>query len=151
MTAELYALVGLAVGVLAGVLWGRRTNRVRSYARGLEQKLEEQRLAQERLGAEVQATRDELKRRRQEAEAYRDQVAEHFGGTSRLLRDLTLQYRAVYQHLAEGARDLCADGAIPLELGLPDSPLLPGAESLELDERAAGGEAPRQRDPVGEP
>ena len=63
----------------------------------IEQKLEEQRLAQERLAEETQAARDELKQRRQEAEAYRGQVSEHFGDTSRLLRDFTLQYRAVYE------------------------------------------------------
>ena len=140
MSPELYAVAGLVIGLAVGGMLGRRANRVRSYARGLEQKLEEQRLAQERLAAEAQAARDELKRRRQEAEAYRGQVSEHFGDTSKLLRELTLQYRAVYEHLAEGARDLCAEGSIPLEVGLPESPLLPGAESLELDEGTTGGE-----------
>jgi uncharacterized membrane-anchored protein YhcB (DUF1043 family) len=139
MFPELYALVGLAVGLVVGGMLGRRANRVRAYARGLEQKLEEQRLAQERLAEEAQAARDELKRGRQEVEGYRGQVSEHFGDTSRLLRELTLQYRAVYEHLAEGARDLCAEGSIPLEVGLPESPLLPGAESLELDEGDATG------------
>jgi uncharacterized membrane-anchored protein YhcB (DUF1043 family) len=139
MFPELYALVGLVVGLVVGGMLGRRANRVRAYARGLEQKLEEQRLAQERLAEEAQAARDELKQRRQEAEAYRGQVSEHFGDTSRLLRDFTLQYRAVYEHLAEGARDLCVEGSIPLEVGLPESPLLPGAESLELDEGDATG------------
>jgi uncharacterized membrane-anchored protein YhcB (DUF1043 family) len=141
MPPELYVLVGLAVGLAAGVVLGRRTNRVRAYARGLEQKLEEQRLVQERLAEGAQAAQDELKRRRQEAEAYRGQVSEHFGDTSRLLRELTLQYRAVYEHLAEGARDLCAEGSIPLDVGLPESPLLPGAESLELDEGDDSGAA----------
>jgi uncharacterized membrane-anchored protein YhcB (DUF1043 family) len=141
MVPELYALVGLAVGLAVGGMLGRRANRVRSYARGLEQKLEEQRLVQERLAAEAQGAQDELKRKRQEAEGYRGQVSEHFGDTSRLLRDLTLQYRAVYEHLAEGARDLCAEGSIPLDVGLPESPLLPGAESLELDEGDETGAA----------
>ena len=143
MSPEVYALAGLVVGGLVGGLIGRRTNRVRAYARGLEQELEEQRLAQERLAAEAQGIRDQLKRRQQEAEAYRQQVAEHFGDTSRLLRDLTLQYRSVYDHLAEGARELCSEGSITLE-GLPESPLLPGAESLELDEgEGEDGERPR--------
>ena len=140
MSPELYAVAGLVIGLAVGGMLGRRANRVRSYARGLEQKLEEQRLAQERLVAEAQAARDELKRRLQEAEAYRGQVSEHFGDTSKLLRELTLQYRTVYEHLAEGARDLCAEGSIPLEVGLPESPLLPGAESLELDEGTTGVE-----------
>ncbi len=146
MVPELSALAGLAVGLLVGALLGRRTNRVRAYARGLEQKLEEQRLAQERLAADAQAARDELKQSRQDAEAYRDRVAEHFGGTSRLLRDLTLQYSAVYEHLSGGARDLCPEGSISIEPGLPESPLLPGAESLELDEGREASEPAPLRD-----
>lgn len=146
MSPELYALAGLAVGLAVGVLLGQRSNRVRAYARGLEQKLEEQRIAQDRLAAEAQAVRDELKRSCQEGEAYRQQVSEHFGDTSRLLRDLTLQYRSVYEHLSEGARALCAEGSLTLE-GLPESPLLPGAESLELDEGEGPEDAERSQDP----
>jgi uncharacterized membrane-anchored protein YhcB (DUF1043 family) len=146
MSPELYALAGLAVGLAVGVLLGQRSNRVRAYARGLEQKLEEQRIAQDRLAAEAQAARDELKRSSQEGEAYRQQVSEHFGDTSRLLRDLTLQYRSVYEHLSEGARALCAEGSLTLE-GLPESPLLPGAESLELDEGEDSEDAERSQDP----
>jgi uncharacterized membrane-anchored protein YhcB (DUF1043 family) len=73
-------------------------------------------------------------------------VSEHFGDTSRLLRDLTLQYRSVYEHLSEGARALCAEGSLTLE-GLPESPLLPGAESLELDEGEDSEDAERSQDP----
>jgi uncharacterized membrane-anchored protein YhcB (DUF1043 family) len=146
MSPELYALAGLAVGLAVGVLLGQRSNRVRAYARGLEQKLEEQRIAQDRLAAEAQAARDELKRSCQEGEAYRQQVSEHFGDTSRLLRDLTLQYRSVYEHLSEGAQALCAEGSLTLE-GLPESPLLPGAEALELDEGEESEDGKRSQDP----
>lgn len=134
MAPEIYSVIGLGVGLVIGSLLGRRTNRVRDYARGLEEELEAQRLSQERLAAEAQAARDGLKRQRQELELYRNQVSEHFADTSELLRDLTLRYRTVYQHLAEGARELCLEGAIPLDVGLPESPLLPGAEELELEE-----------------
>jgi uncharacterized membrane-anchored protein YhcB (DUF1043 family) len=55
---------------------------------------------------------------RSEYEGYRKRVADHFSETSERLHDLTLQYRAVYEHLAKGASDLCPQGFSKLEGGL---------------------------------
>ncbi len=49
---------------------------------------------------------------------YQGRVTDHFTETSRKLHELTLQYRAVYDHLAEGANQLCPDGFEKLEGGL---------------------------------
>ena len=49
---------------------------------------------------------------------YRGKVADHFAGTSERLRELTLQYRAIYNHLAEGAGELCPESFEKLEGGL---------------------------------
>jgi uncharacterized membrane-anchored protein YhcB (DUF1043 family) len=139
MSAALVPTLALALGLALGLVLGRRTNRLRAYARELEGRLEEDRLQRERLLAELTAEREALKRTREELEGYRARVASHFGGTSRLLRELTLQYRAVYDHLAEGARTLCPEGGMGLEEGLPPGALLPGAEALEVDEAAPAG------------
>ncbi len=79
----------------------------------------------ERAQAEVRAGKEELERTqaevragREELERYQGKVANHFAGTSERLRELTLQYRAVYNHLAEGAGDLCPEGFEKLEDGL---------------------------------
>lgn len=75
---------------------------------------------------------DRLQLAEDEMNRYRHEVSEHFGQTSKLLRDLTLQYRNVYEHLAEGARTLCPEAGA----------LLPGslAEALpaEASEPARG-------------
>lgn len=52
---------------------------------------------------------DRLQLAEEEMNQYRAQVSDHFSDTSKLLRDLTLQYRSVYEHLAEGARTLCPE------------------------------------------
>lgn len=93
---------GLVVGLVAGLLATRRSH---SAARVRE------------LLAELESSRQELGQ-------YRDEVSEHFTRTSDLLRRMTLQYRAVYEHLAEGARNLCPDGVAALE-GKADEPPLP--------------------------
>jgi uncharacterized membrane-anchored protein YhcB (DUF1043 family) len=38
---------------------------------------------------------------------YRDQVTQHFMRTSQLVQEMTQSYRAVYEHLASGAQNLC--------------------------------------------
>lgn len=62
--------------------------------------------------------RGERQHVQQELGEYRGQVADHFAETSRKLHDLTLQYRAVYDHLAAGAGQLCPDSLEKLEGGL---------------------------------
>ena len=114
---ELNGISGLMVGamllagVVLGFLIGRRSSAARARARQLEGELEELRKEQERAQAEIQAGREKLER-------YRGKVADHFAGTSERLRDLTLQYRAVYNYLAEGAGELCPEGFEKLDGGL---------------------------------
>ncbi len=89
----LIAAIAMLAGYGLGVLLSRRdrgTERIRE----LERQLDE--------------ARDEF-------DAYRGQVSGHFTDTSKHLRDLALQYRTVYEHLAEGARTLCPDSAVRLE------------------------------------
>lgn len=152
----------LAAGVVLGLLLGRRTSAARARARQLEGELEDLREQHERAQAEIQAGqeeleraqaeirtgreeleraraeiragRDELERTREGFESYRGQVADHFVGTSERLRDLTVQYRAIYSHLAEGAGELCPEGFQKLEGGLgldalPEESETPESES----------------------
>ncbi len=89
-------LVGLAVGRSAGRSAARR-------CRELEGELAETRASQAR---------------------YRNEVATHFDKTSDLLRTMTLHYRSVYEHLADGARTLCPERVTGLGAG-DDQALLP--------------------------
>jgi len=124
----------LLVGVVLGLLLGRRTSAARARARQLEGELEELRKEHERAQAEIQAGREELERTREGLESYRGKVSDHFVGTSERLRELTFQYRAIYNHLAEGAGELCPEGFQKLEGGLgldalPEESETPESES----------------------
>jgi uncharacterized membrane-anchored protein YhcB (DUF1043 family)/arylsulfatase A-like enzyme len=123
----------LLAGVALGFLLGRRTSAARARACQLEAELEDLRKEQERVQAEILAGRDELERTREDLEHYRGKVADHFAGTSERLRELTLQYRAIYNHLAEGAGELCPQGCEKLKGGLGLDALPEESEAAEPD------------------
>lgn len=65
--------------------------------------------------------REELARHKEEHEAYRSRVDEHFVQTSALFQDMTRQYGALYQHLAQGAQSLCSDRLVTHQPSVPES------------------------------
>jgi len=116
--AGIAALATFFVGLVFGRSAARRTA---ARARELEERLR---------GAE-----DEMAR-------YRSQVSEHFAETSTLLRDLTLQYRNVYEHLAEGARTLCPEGAQLLAPSLAEAALPAASAAVHASEHPAPAAEP---------
>jgi uncharacterized membrane-anchored protein YhcB (DUF1043 family) len=135
----------LLAGVALGFFLGRRSSAARARALQFESQLEDLRKEHERAQAEIVAGREELERTRAEVvagreeleltreglERYRAKVADHFVGTSERLRELTLQYRSIYNHLAEGAGELCPEGFEKLEGGLGLDALPEASESPE--------------------
>ena len=124
-TPWIIAAVVAATGLVIGFGLGRRGQGARR-VRQLERELRE--------------ARDEMTR-------YRSEVSQHFGETSRLLHDLTLQYRNVYEHLAEGASTLCPDGAKLLPRSLAEAALPARAEDdgPDLAGQPRPGEPPRDQ------
>ena len=78
-----------AVSLGVGVLLGRLTAGGRKELLDLRAKLESAGKERELAQASVEAAKDEIKRTREQLDAYRGEVVEHFTGTSGLLRDLT--------------------------------------------------------------
>jgi uncharacterized membrane-anchored protein YhcB (DUF1043 family) len=108
---------GLAVAVAAFFV-GRVTGGGAIRRRELEERLANAHEEIARLASEVEDLLEQLRKTREEYEAYRLSVVDHFSGTSDLLRDLTVQYRSVYEHLTEGASTLCPEGFVGLTEGL---------------------------------
>ena len=135
------------VGVALGFLVARRTGPTVNRNRELEGEIEVLRRQSERAWEENQTLKDDLDQAREAEAGYKKKVVEHFYGTSDQLRELTLQYRAVFDHLAVGARELCPDEFTALSGGL-EPPALSGdltqaaeAElSIEVDEASESAE-----------
>ena len=82
----LVALVMVIFGIGAGFFFGRITNTAVRNSKRLDA---------------------DLKRVRAEHDNYKNDVTRHFEKTSELVNAMTTSYRAVYEHLATGAQNLC--------------------------------------------
>jgi uncharacterized membrane-anchored protein YhcB (DUF1043 family) len=76
-----------------------------------QQELQRSREELSRLREELQRSQQDFLRSQEESRQYRTQITQHFTQTAELLQTLTLNYRAVYEHLATGAAALC-DGQV---------------------------------------
>ena len=131
---------GVAVAVAAFFV-GRVTGGGAARRRELEAQLTRAHEEISRLAAEGEDLIEQLRAAREEHEAYRLSVVDHFSGTSDLLRDLTVQYRSVYEHLTKGASTLCPEGFVGLTEGLPVPEIAEPSVSLEGEEDAGSFEA----------
>ena len=146
---------GFAVA-LAAFFIGRLTGAGARRRRELEEQLADAQEELSRAAAEVEDLLEQLATARDEHAAYRLNVVEHFSGTSDLLRDLTVQYRSVYEHLTKGASTLCPEGFVGLTQGLPIPEIAdPSAElareeqigSMERTESDAASAVPQSNTP----
>jgi uncharacterized membrane-anchored protein YhcB (DUF1043 family) len=137
MQVALVALPLVALGI--GVLIGRRSSEASERARALAAELDAQRAELERVQVEKHAALGELQQARGEATQYRERVVTHFYGTSEQLRALTLRYRELFEHLADGARELCPEASSALQAGL-EAPALPAPEPVAAEPEAAADE-----------
>jgi uncharacterized membrane-anchored protein YhcB (DUF1043 family) len=135
---------GLAVAVAAFFI-GRVTGGGAIRRRELEEQLANAHEELARLAAEVEDLLEQLRTAREEHEAYRLSVVDHFSGTSDLLRDLTVQYRSVYEHLTKGASTLCPEGFVGLTEGLPVPEIGEPSAPLEGEEEARSFEPTEPR------
>lgn len=135
----LYLTSAAAVGLVLGFLSGRHTGRSAERIRELEAHVERLEKERERALAELAAAREMLRLKQEELDAYRGRVADHFAGTSELLRDLTHRYRSVYAHLTAGASELCPEGFVGLEEGLEPGALSSGEGTAGAEGDASAG------------
>jgi len=88
-----------------------------------------------------------VKQMETEHDAYRKQVDDHFVNTAVLFKGLTEQYRDVYQHIAQGAGELCSEEAKALQTDLAETALLVQPSAVEaVDEENDGAESSSNHD-----
>jgi len=86
----------------------------------------------------IRRLESEIEQMRRDHADYRARVSTHFHTTGELIGQMTASYKAVYDHLSEGAQVLCSDSARPVIAFT--SPRLIIAENVEVTN--AGVHAP---------
>jgi len=90
------------------------------------------RVDNKKIGNELKASREELKK-------YRSEVTNHFQQTAHKVNALTEDFHHVYEHLAKGAQDLCSkDDAPQLMDELNKNNKMLGDETLKKPEEVEG-------------
>ncbi len=117
MIAILVAVACLIVGMIVGGFIGASSSKSAKEAKGLRSELDQ---AHDELGV------------------YKEQVRQHFSRTSELVNNMTSSYRAVHEHLANSAQNLCDGSVANLDLGAPEL-LVPSKseEKIDLDSEKA--------------
>ena len=129
---DLFIIVAVtAAGLTGGFFIGRRMSADTVRARALAAELEDARKDQEIALAELEAAKHEWMRVQSELDTYRHEVVDHFTGTSDMLHDLTVQYRNVYDHIADGAKLLCPEGSVRIDAGAEVPMLSSDSETAE--------------------
>jgi uncharacterized membrane-anchored protein YhcB (DUF1043 family) len=140
ITWVLFLGIGLVVGIIAGLYFARLDDVSNKQKKVLQQKLE---------SAE------------QQLKGYQSQVTEHFLKTASLVNSMTESYKAVHDHLAMGAKELCDSQVNVAQLEMPTTKLLdnaatheavtedpavtPETQVNEKDAKSAGEQQPAER------
>ena len=107
----MFAVAGVAAGLLIGIWLGRASSSAKQ------------------LGEELKQTKDEL-------DAYRGKVTQHFVRTAELVDVLAANSRDIYQHLASGSQELCNSDAVRLSdtvlKSLPDTAGEEAKQTVEI-------------------
>lgn len=111
----IYITAGIVIGFAAGYFFSRLDTSMQKKCDELEQKLDTA---------------------HQEMTNYKQDVTQHFVKTSSLINNMTQSYRAVYDHMAEGANNLCSSSMIAHaknqgELDIPTAKLIETESSGE--------------------
>lgn len=95
MNMVIVMVLALVAGVGIGYWWGRSSSSMAKQKHDLEQ---------------------QLLQRQRDFENYRQQVNQHFGTTASLINNMTSSYRAVFEHLVQGAHRLATAERTQVEL-----------------------------------
>ncbi|HEY9198180.1 MAG TPA: DUF1043 family protein [Gammaproteobacteria bacterium] len=71
-------------------------------------------------GQRVRELEQQLQSVQSELDSYRSKVSQHFQKTAELFEDMTGRYRAIYQHMAGSAQELCQERPPALQLDIVD-------------------------------
>ena len=115
----LFLGIGLIVGVIAGLYFARLDDVSNRQKNQLQQKLHDT---------------------EQQLQSYQAKVTEHFLTTASLVNSMTESYKAVHEHLAQGASELCDAQVTVAQLDMPATKMLESSSEPQTGAGAAKDE-----------
>jgi uncharacterized membrane-anchored protein YhcB (DUF1043 family) len=145
MKIDILLLLWLAMPVLfiGGLLIGRAYSPGGKRINSLKQEIRQTQADLDQTSSVLDQTQTALETAQGMSEEYRQQVTKHFSKTAELVNELTINYKAVYEHLATSAVNLCDEGAALLPDNGPGKRLLGKTPSIETN----GEPPPESSDP----
>lgn len=129
VTWVLFLGIGLIIGIVAGLYFARLDDVSNKQKKALQQKLD---TAEQQL------------------KTYQSQVTEHFLKTASLVNSMTESYKAVHEHLAVGATELCDREVTVTQLEMPATKLLDNAVQSEQEIEQQRAESTEVKRPEAE-
>ena len=143
MKIDLLFLLWLTMPMLfiGGLLIGRSYSPGAKRIKTLKAEIEHTQADLQKTKMELDQIRAALELSQGMSDEYRQQVTKHFSKTAELVNNLTMNYRAVYEHLATSALSLCDEEVAILTDAVPGERLLSQntAETNPQDEPPSKG------------
>ncbi|MCI0559394.1 MAG: YhcB family protein [Nitrososphaera sp.] len=125
---RLWLWVTMPIMFVFGIVVGRFFSTGAKRIKALKAEIEQMRTDLDKTRREFDQTRRALEKSQSDADEYRQKVTDHFSKAADLFNSLTINYRAVYEHLAKSSINLCDEHMVML------SDSVPGDRRIRQDE-----------------
>ncbi len=128
---RLWLWVTMPIMFVFGIMVGRFFSTGAKRIKALKAEIERMRADLDKTRTEFDQTRIALEKAQSDSDEYHQRVTDHFSKAADLFNSLTVNYRAVYEHLAKSSLNLCDEHMVML------SDSVPGDRRMRQDETRA--------------
>ncbi len=128
---RLWLWVTMPIMFVFGMVIGRFFSTGAKRIKALKAEIEQVRADLDKTRTEFDQTRIALEKSQSDSDEYHQRVTDHFSKAADLFNSLTVNYRAVYEHLAKSSVNLCDEHMVML------SDNVPGDRRIRKDETPA--------------
>ncbi|MFH0344461.1 MAG: YhcB family protein [Chromatiales bacterium] len=117
---RLWLWVTMPIMFVFGMVVGRFFSTGAKRIKALKAEIEQMRADLDKTRSEFDQTRMALEKSQSDSDEYHQRVTDHFSKAADLFNSLTVNYRAVYEHLAKSSLNLCDEHMVMLSDNVPE-------------------------------
>jgi uncharacterized membrane-anchored protein YhcB (DUF1043 family) len=117
---RLWLWVTMPIMFVFGIVVGRFFSTGAKRIKALKAEIEQMRADLDKTRSEFDQTRMALEKSQSDSDEYHQRVTDHFSKAADLFNSLTVNYRAVYEHLAKSSLNLCDEHMVMLSDNVPE-------------------------------